>query len=55
MAIKGPLNIKVNAMKFYCKRFAQSAEPGSEKGPLLELFFTLGELFGVLFGSFFDL
>ena len=37
---------------FCCKRFAQSAGPGSEKARLLELFFTIGELSGVIFGSF---
>ena len=37
-----------------CKRFAQSARPGSEKGPLLELFYTIGRVSGVIFGSFFD-
>ena len=34
--------------------FWSSFSPGSEKGPLLELIFALGELFGVIFGSFFD-
>ena len=36
------------SLGFYCKRFAQSAGLGSEKGPLSELFFTLGELFCVM-------
>ena len=35
--------------KTYCKRFAQSVGLGSEKNTLLELFFTLGALFGALF------
>ena len=37
---------------FYCKRFAQSAGPGSEKGPLLELIFAWlrkGSTFGAHF------
>ena len=34
--------------------FWSSFSPGSEKNPLLELIFALGELFGVIFGSFFD-
>ena len=34
--------------------FWSSFSLGSEKGPLLELIFALGELFGVIFGSFFD-
>ena len=32
----------------YCKRVAHSAGPGSEKACLLELFFTIGGLFGVM-------
>ena len=51
-------------MEPYCKRFAQSAGPGfqrvhfwssfslgSEKGRLLALVFSLGALFGAIFGS----
>ena len=34
--------------------FWSSFSPGSEKGPLLELIFALGKLFGVTFNSFFD-
>ena len=41
-------------MLLNCKRFAQSAGPGSEKGPLFALFSTIGELFGDISGSFFN-
>ena len=34
-----------------CKRFAQTARPGSEKAWLLELFFAIGGFFGIIFGS----
>ena len=44
--------------KYYCKRFAQSAGPGSEKGPLLERIFAWlrkGSTFGAHFRTRGDL
>ena len=37
-----------------CKRFAQSARPGPEKACLLELFFAILDVFGIIFKSIFD-
>ena len=39
---------------YYCKRFAQSAGPGSQKAWIWELCFAMGVLFGVFVGWFFD-
>ena len=42
--LQTPEKIDIN-----CKRFAQSAGLGSEKGSFLELFYTFGAPFGALF------
>ena len=48
-ALRSPPGLDPKRVHFWC-----SFSSGSEKGPLLELIFGLGELFGVILGSFFN-
>ena len=48
------VGLRAYSIGIYCKRFAQSAGPGSQKAWIRELCFAMGVLFGVFVGWFFD-